>query len=373
MSSNPIDNKEEQARTAEAWKKLQAKLTAEPMSPKWADWPAAKQEEAIPMHVQNREHRQATPETNMNERSEPVASADAPQRRAPRRKWSGRRRFGAVAAACVIFGVVASTPLGDKALAAILDQFRMQDVTVVQEEDLRSMYQVFTDDQSLRESMNKYGEFTVERGKTEGEYTPAEAAKQLGYDLIHKELLPANAKVYVSPSETMTFKLNVSEVNQTLKRLGATALLPESVDGKPITLTVPEQVQFNLNGADSNEWAYLSQLKVPFVKVDPSIDVEEAIEAVMNFPLLPDYLKENLKRSRILAGTIPMPVITGDAKSEKLTVGEHTVVVEEFNYGDNNTRYRATWIQDDQLISFEGGERYMEKDAFLSKLKELAA
>jgi hypothetical protein len=162
----------------------------------------------------------------------------------------------------------------------------------------------------------------------------------------------------------------VDEVNRALKRVGSTDLLPESVDGKQIQLLLPEIVSYDLS-TDQDHWASLSQMNTPVLTVDPSIDVKEALNAVLNFPLLPDYLRSSLQESRILSGEIPMPLIK-DQFSEQIEVAGTPVILHQMDYS-RGPSYTAIWVQDNQLFELNGGDVYPDQNKFLEKVGELIA
>jgi hypothetical protein len=378
MTTNPVDPREEKRRTDDAWNKLQTKLAAEPVNAKWAAWPDAEQpaehgglnnavtesgemQSASDRFVDARISGQDVREEN----AAVPAAQTRPERRRPNR---ARRKWAGIAAACCLFGAILATPIGNHALAAILNQFRMQDITVVNEQDLQNIFTQITENGKINENNNKFGTFSNEFGTLEGNYTTDEASKLLGYKLTPGGVAAAGKTVSVFHSTTLTFNLNVDEVNKAMKRLGAKKLMPETVDGKPITLLLPEIVNYNLS-TDDKHWSSLSQQNAPVVTVDPSIQVEEALEAVLNFPLLPDYLKQSLRQSRILSGAIPMPIIT-DGLTEQITMDGTVVILEQRDYSDGII-YLASWIKDGQLIQFDGGNMFTTKEAFTDKLQEL--
>ncbi|MCC3375817.1 hypothetical protein [Cohnella sp. REN36] len=379
MTNETIRNGNEKERTDEAWARLQERLAEEPMHANWARWteagvtirknhanegtiekgaPAA----AFGEGYASTAFEHAAPATGAEQA--PSASErqpDSPASEGRGRALRGRRKWAAIAVAAALFGTLLATPAGDRALASILAQFRMQEVAVVNEDDLQQLFNQFAGDGQTLESINQFGSFTSTNGTINGAYEPEEAARLLGYQAPPKGV----AAAYVSPSQQLTFKLNVEPINTALKRLGAKKLLPASVDGKPITLSVPETASYRLPG---EKWAELRQTNAPVVTVDPSIDVKEAYDAVLDFPLLPSRLKETLQQSRILSGEIPLPVLA-NGDTEQRTIGGTRVIVTKSTYGDQ-TRYQATWAKDGQLFTFDGGQAYNTEVSIDDKLKE---
>jgi hypothetical protein len=356
--------------TDEAWAKLQSKLEKEPYNPRWAEW-SQNTEIRIKDSVDlsqpaNAEHIESESAPSVKP-GILVDSHDESAKRPRRLRMNRRRKLGIVAASVAVFAVILATPIGNTAMASILNQFRMEEVTVVKESDLQNIFTQVTEDGGFNRSINAFGEFSSTNGKYIGELPADQLKDTLGYSAKKAALKEGENTVSVSASHDITLNLKVDEVNEALKRLGAEHLLPNSIDGKPITLHIPETVNYDLS-SDDNHWASLSQMNTPVLNIDPSIKVEEALEAVINFPLLPDYLKTSLMQSRILSGEIPMPLISGD-NTEQITVGDTSVIVDNYEYS-NGPVYHATWIQDGQLFNLSG-ENYSSKEKLMTMVQEL--
>ncbi|GGF68402.1 hypothetical protein GCM10010912_11800 [Paenibacillus albidus] len=370
MSNNSAEHKEEQRKTDEAWSRLQNKLGEETMHPKWAEW-----EQGMTLA--------SASVANGNTASAPGPQATEPlpltatmqtdptrvkAGRARRRKMSRSRKWATAAAGLAVFAVILSTPVGNTAMAAILGQFRMEKVTVVQEDDLRNMFYQIDSNGNINETVNAYGTFTSASGTFGGEVKADQLKDKLGYPVIHAALNNQSQVLNVSPSREITLNLNVSKVNETMQRLGAKELLPESVDGKPLTLQTPEIVYYDLTTEDG-KWSSLSQMKTPTLQVDPSIEIEEALKAVVNFPLLPDYLKSSLEQSSVLSGELPMPIFAGK-DAEQLEIAGTTVILDQKEYGDSVT-FEAVWIRDGLMYNLSGGNRFATKENIIAKVQEL--
>jgi hypothetical protein len=285
---------------------------------------------------------------------------------------------GALAAS--VLAVTLFTPVGNKALASILNKFRMEQVTVVQENEVQQIMNGFFSDGQSRESVNKFGIFTQTSGTTNGDYTIEAAEKLLNRKIIKPQGidLPDN-KVYISSKNELTFNLHVDEVNKALQKLGAKKLLPQSIDGKPIKLIFGESVNFSqqVKQGDLEANYSFSQMAVPSVEVDPSIPVDEALDAVLDFPFLPDHLKNDIKNSGALSGgSLPLPIIA-DGTVEKRTVKGVEVVMTKQTYEthDNNGKqidshhYSLTWVKDGQLYNLNGNG-FPDENAIFAKAEE---
>ncbi|CAG7598615.1 hypothetical protein PAESOLCIP111_00241 [Paenibacillus solanacearum] len=381
MPSNKKDELEKQWTDA-AWERLQDRLAQEPVQTKWTKEHAAPRSAEPLLGEEHSVQPAAAMSADFAKTGAPDASA-APAADRGHAEPLASRRFGwlrsrrkqlSAAAACAVLAALIASPFDNEALAAILNKFRMQEVTVVQENDLRDLFNRISADGQTREQINQFGTFSQTSGNLQGQFTPEEAAKALGYKLyVPQEIKDAKEpSVYVSPSNKLTFTLHVDEVNKALERLGAKKLLPASVDGKPVTLEIGEGVNYNFGGREMKTYASFSQQSVPVVTVDPSIPVSEALSAVLDLPVLPEHLKQALKQSNMLTGgSAPFPVIA-TGQTETISVNGVNVALTLDQSKDRSwSRYNATWVKDGQLFNFNGGTMYTEKDAVLKKIKEL--
>jgi hypothetical protein len=383
MNSAGSNQDNEQKAVEAAWDRLQTQLVKEPVNSQWARWSKQQQEQNISNVSIQDLNMKSTSITDSG--LEPLtasseAAAVSHEKAYAKRKNSwfikNRKWISGIAAASVL-AVAIISPAGNQALAAILNQFHMQQLTVVKADDIQAVTnKVFTDGQS-HEAMNKFGAISSKSGTINGEYNFKEAEQLLNRKLIApSDFAQSNEKVNVSASYEVTLTLNVNEVNKTLKRLGATKLLPSSIDGKPITLKMDETVnyskQIKLNG--KQRYYSFTQQAVPVIVVDPSISLPEALDAVIQFPLLPDDIKFSLKASGVLnGGNIPLPVVTYGS-AEKLTIQGVEAVLTVDNYDTkgqgNTTYYMLKWIKNGQLYSING-DGFADRNAVIALADEL--
>lgn len=369
---NRVNGQVQSQSTDEAWAKLQEKLGDEPVNPVWATW--GKQETLLEEQAAN---------ADRSDRTEPAADEVVPAAKAEHRAatepvqntgrksrrpmMSRSRKWAAAAAGVAIFAAILATPVGNTAMAALLNQFKMQEATVVEEGDLRDMFYQASEDGNFSKTMKSFGDISSVNGTISGEIPVGKIQGLLGYEALKEANITATKTVEVSPSRDITLILKVDEVNKALNRLGSQDLLPQSVDGKPITLHIPEQVYYDLG--TGQHWGSLSQMNTPVVTVDPSVDLDEAIDAVVNFPLIPDNLRSSLQKSRILSGDLPMPLIKG-SHDEQITVAGTHVILTEMKYSNGNS-YTAVWVQKGQVLQLTGGDLYPDREQFIQKVQEL--
>lgn len=359
--------------TDAAWEKLQQRLASEQKSLRWEQW--AKEADKInPSAAEAGETETLQSIAVSDIRPLPVLEPDRTTGETPKAhpfvRWMKRRRKRVAASAAVlVLAAFLGTPIGNEALASILNKFRMQEMTVVQENDLTYLLNSAFPEGQTKESINKLGAFTNTSGKIRGSFEANELSQMLGRSIVFPQDYNAKQdKPYVSPSNTLTLKLNVDEVNRAMSRLGTKQMLPESVDGKPITLETGEKVHLNVkNGERSYS---LTQEPIPVVSVDPSIPVAEALQAVLQFPLLPEHLKQSLQNVDLLTtGNVPLPIITNQP-TEKIKVGSTDVLIMTESTKNHNY-YNAMWVKQGQLFKLNGYEYLTDREALLGKVKEL--
>lgn len=167
----------------EAWERLQIKLAAEPVNDKWETWGMGSKKNdsklaetiSMPMgsSIAGKKSVQFTTEKKV------------PAKISHRRK-SGARKWIAATAAAAIFGVAFATPMGNNAMAALLNQFRVQDITTVDSNELEQLFNQIDPNKSI-DNNNKFGQFTSKTGS-------------IGGDLVVNRQLPDWAIRFCLPS-----------------------------------------------------------------------------------------------------------------------------------------------------------------------------
>lgn len=381
------DNKENE-RIEEAWQKLTSKLQKEEMSPKWAAWASSQLDMKKSEEIEIDQTNQVSTNTFKGEMREMKLNEDNKnlmnknQDNKPKRKKAKRhpaKKWISIAAAAAIAGVMVATPIGDKALAAILNQFRMEEVTSIDEGELMNFVSMISEGEGVQEFISKYGTFTNESddGLSLRSKTAEQIAEALGIQAVTDDLINPKHAGIINSSQTITMKLDIPKVNATMKRLGADDLMPKSLDGKLITFEIPATLYQVYQTADEEKTASIYQQKIPTVSVDSSASLEDAVKAVLNFPLLPDRMKSAIQTEQVLGGKLPMPIIT-DGTAEKINVDGTSVILEEnsYNYGGSGEvheilNYTATWIKDDVLYRLEGYTLFDTKEKMTQEIKEL--
>lgn len=258
-----------------------------------------------------------------------------------------RRLTAGVAAAVMGIGLF-TTPLGDRALAAMQQTFRIQHMVGVgiSADDMATISSLLDrgspeGDRSF--NLAQYGTLTQSGGGEAHTVTWAEAEKRMGAPLLQ----PGNpTDPAYQPATTLTFNLNVKAVNRLLTRLGGTTTLPAEADGKVIRLHIPDGIA--TEGTLSGKPVRLLQFGKPELTVEDGIDAATVREAVLGLPVLPDSLRTKLAAIGDWQSTLPVPARDGVTTS--LRLGGHDAVMTV----NGKNRY-LLWLAGDRM-GLLGGE-----------------
>ncbi|WPP40591.1 hypothetical protein SK066_18635 [Paenibacillus hunanensis] len=375
------DTAADRADTDAAWMKMQALLANEAPHPNWQQW-----EEYQPT-VSDLSAPEPTPISNvkglnaMNHQSSHTPQQTNTKTKS-RRFGSKARKWTAGIAACVVAGTVLATPFGNNALASLLNEFRMQELTAINDNGINNMIDQYHEKGVTTEDMNRFGTFSSTTGAYVGEQTASQAISKLGYKALSASALKQfEDRVYVSSSQTETYKLNTDAVNSAITRLGGTTLLPEEMNGKLITINQPESIRYQMIVSDSDSnpariWASLEQMGVPKVTFDEGVDPTRLLETLADLPLVPQDVKSMLEKQKVLNGELPLPVMSNQP-SKLVKVNDIPVVIEEYPYipeHNDYAIYNAYWIKDGEYFRLEGSDKvFANTDAIIAKVKELTA
>ncbi|MDF2935377.1 MAG: hypothetical protein K0Q90_750 [Paenibacillaceae bacterium] len=275
------------------------------------------------------------------------------------------RRLAAGAAAAVVAVSLFTTPLGDRAMAAMMQTFRVQHLAGVgiSADDLTTISHLLErgspeGDQSF--NLAQFGSLTQSGGGESSIISWMEANQRLGGSLL--KLDNASQPEY-QPATSLTFKLNVPAVNRMLTRLGSPTTLPAQADGKAIGLEIPAGIA--TEGTLSGKPVRLLQFGKPELTVEGGIDPATVREAILGLPVLPDSLRTKLAAIGDWQNTLPVPAYEGVTKT--LRLGGHDALM----VTDDNSRY-AFWIEGSRMGLLSGSvQDFPAEAAFLQAAEEL--
>jgi hypothetical protein len=287
-----------------------------------------------------------------------------------RRSLRFRRWMAAGIAAALLAGLF-STSIGDKALAAMLQTFRVQHVSGVElgQSDFEKLRTALEQGGVAANelSLDQFGTLTQNGGGKPREISLQEARAVLGKEFK----LPPGGKtegwsMRLEPQMQLTLKLHVDQVNRVLKRLGGTTMFPQSADGQPIAATIPASVVMSEQaGNGKGPRRTFVQMEQPALQVPEGVDVEQVRKAVLELPFLPDSLKSKLEQTTDWKMTLFVP--TGGVPVKPTVIGGHDVVVT-----NGNGKLSAVWLDGAQLNYLSGDSGvYATEEALLQDVKEI--
>ncbi|WP_274648489.1 hypothetical protein [Paenibacillus humicola] len=386
MTSNKP--KAEEWDTARAWKTFEERIRNERAPDDWSKWEAASvsaqppEQDGVPFSMKeeqstmDKEKRlQEVRMFNENGGQDPGVALAGSNGRAASLRGSGSagqtgrlvrrlRKWGAVAAAgAVLYGLLA-TSLGDRALAAMMQTFRIQHMVGIDltGTDFSSLAQKLDQGGLNGQTLNlaQYGTISQTGGGPSRDVTPAEAAKLLGFPV------PGTAaKLQYKPETTVNLKLNVDAVNRMIKLLGGTALLPKEADGKTITVDIPAGAYGTLTSGKDQGQMQIAKFGTPELTVEDGLDANAIRKAVLELPVLPESIRTKLAAIADWRNTLPVPNVQG--VTENISLDGRDAVL-----GRQDHKRFLVWLDGGQITMLSGDSAaFPTDDAIIAKAKEL--
>lgn len=366
----PTESTDSSSATDKAWAKIKSQLVNETPHSNWEKWanePHLFQIDDLSSQPQQSQRSVITMKKSNEEQSYTSSTETEPTVKRRRKMSSARKRWTTGIAACVVAGAVIATPFGNNAMAALLDQFRVQTLTTVDSEQLSDMFDQYRSENKLGEQENRFGTFSSTYGNIEGDFSPSKAAELLNYTVVKDFSQDDKDLAQIESSRTETLNMNVDEVNKAIQSLGGKELLPQSLNNTPITMHFPETIHYHI--IKGEEMASLSQTKVPTVQFDASVSTDEVFKAIADLPFLPQSLKDGLQSDKIINGSLPLPV-ESVGKTERATIAGEPVLISTYTVNDE-IGYYGTWIHNGELFTLDGADIYNTKETFTKEIEKL--
>lgn len=164
--------------------------------------------------------------------------------------------------------------------------------------------------------MKKMGKIKIEGGQKQWiSYDKAVDIEDFRV-IFPDEVKDKNFGISTIEPETMQFTLNIANVNDALKSLGAKKLLPDSLDGKTFKVSIPRQVnlQYNADGRYFN----IIETKVPEISTEDNINADDIYNCLVELPVIPDDLQKQLKSIKDWKNTMYVPVV--ESKMQEIDI-----------------------------------------------------
>lgn len=194
-------------------------------------------------------------------------------------------------------------------------------------------------------------------GGEESKISVEEAKKLKDFEVIFpQDIMDEEQTVVAIEDMNMEFVLDVENVNSAIKMVGGTRLFPENIDGKPIIVSIPKNISLLCDFDEGNEIVF-SQTKAPVIKVPEGVNVEDIYNSLVELPILPVSLQNQLKSIKDWKNTIYIPVIEDDM--QEITINGREAYI--FSNGQKSSG--AVWSNNGVIYTINGN---VGKDKIIS-------
>lgn len=161
--------------------------------------------------------------------------------------------------------------------------------------------------------LKTFGLVTVSGRQEERTVSATEARQAVDFPVRLPARLPAGygpAGLHLVTPLTVSFSLQVENINAFLRSLGAAHLLPANLEGKTFTIkSYPTIVAtYNRDG----RMLHVAQSRSPELLVPPGVDIMAVRDALLNIPGLPENLRRQLAAISDWQRTLPVPAFAGN-------------------------------------------------------------
>lgn len=272
----------------------------------------------------------------------------------PGRKVSsgiGRAKVRLGVAAAVVLLLIGSLALGSvrSALADLLSVFRADTIETISLQDKAQM------DEALKRGIERIdidniGTFRV-KGSEENipDCTLAEAGNNLGFKILKPDMQgygEPHVSVKKHPSQSLT--LNVPGINEAIKKLGGTHLLPQELDLQTVTLNPHPQVFLNYQSS-SLPSVSMVQARNPELEVPGNVKAEAVRDALLSLPFWPEGIRQQLAGINDWRHTM---VIPETALTQPVTVRGYQGIT--WNNGADSASTTVIWSENGIIYSING-------------------
>ncbi len=345
--STQIIDEQEKRHTAQAWLRFQETVKNEPIPQAWRDEDMKIAAVAAELDIR------------------PVQQI----KRSPANFLLRKARYlTAIAAACLMIFIL-STEWGDKAIAAMLQTFRVQHLAGVNVSEgdllkLQAALQQGTGD-GISFDLNKYGHVEKFGGGPSLEQTAEQASVRLGAPVKLFPGIDARQQIVTyEPGLAIKLSLNSAEINKLVARLGGKSKFPSTAEGQPITVQLPAVVHSSILDSSGGEKS-LVQLEIPRIDVPEGVDIDQVKQAILDLPFLPADIHKHIAGTSDWTRTLLIPNFSGD--STNLRLNGHEAVL-----NSNESHRFLVWLEGDRIYQLTGTiDVYTSNEMILADAKEI--
>ncbi|WP_407312613.1 anti-sigma factor family protein [Desulfosporosinus sp. SB140] len=226
---------------------------------------------------------------------------------------------GVSAAAAVVLAVSLSLSFAPvRAMASdLLSIFRVNNfqTVTINNNDLAQIQKAMRDGAG-KVTLGDLGQVDMKQTGANGEVTLAEAKGSVDFPLLLPQTLPSGYAlkgIQRMAGTTLDFTLDTHKTNDVLKSFGATTLLPDEINGKAFTATIPVVISASYNGPENHNLT-ISQTRGPQLTA-PTADVNSIRDAILALPFLPDNLRKQLASVNDWQHTFVIPSLNGSTQT----------------------------------------------------------
>lgn len=221
-------------------------------------------------------------------------------------------------------------------------------------ENVKGFKVSLADMEEIRQQLEqKAGEINIDSiGKIKSEGFGArkvsvdEAKAAAGFPVLFPlDAKDGNIEMTATEPGKLSFTMKVNNVNEALKSFGAQKLLPENLDGKTFTADFAYQLNYSYN--NGGNFYRVSETKSPELGVPTDVNVDEIYDCLVELPILPDDMRQQLKSIKDWKNTIYLPVV--DAEPVEVDInGIKGLMAERKNKG-----WMLAWYNDGTIYSVD--------------------
>ena len=269
----------------------------------------------------------------------------------------GRAKFRLGVAAAVVLLLIGSLALGGvrSAVADLLSVFRVDRIETIGV-SIQDMAQM---DEALKKGVERIdieniGTFRVKGSEvTIPDWTLAKAENNLGFKILKPDMQgygEPHVSVKKHPSQSLT--LNVPGINEAIKKLGGTQVLPQELDLQTVTLNANPQVFLDYQSPELPS-VFMVQMRSPELEVPGNVKVELVRDALLSLPFWPEEIRRQLASIDDWRHTM---VIPETANTQPVTVRGYQGLTwnNESEHSMDSTSTTVIWSENGIICSIKG-------------------
>ncbi|MBE0467654.1 MAG: zf-HC2 domain-containing protein, partial [Candidatus Desulforudis sp.] len=160
---------------------------------------------------------------------------------------------------------------------------------------------------------NQAGEVSIANfGRVEAEPLPDSGhSPESVPEAVGEYILAGEARL--QPGRVVEIAPDVAGINDFLRSLGSTTLMPAEIDGRTFTITIPDCLHAVYRHQATGAHLGVIRQAAPTLEVPPEVPVAAVRRALLDLPVLPPDLKRTLEGVHDWTRTLPFPDFSGRA------------------------------------------------------------